>query len=78
MNKKEKEDNARHLRDATRLLAELPTMKNNVSGGMHPWAEIVAYRIICVEEFIEYLKTGKTDHIKVQNDLPTEDIEHFK
>ena len=78
MNKKEKEDNARHLKDATKLLAELPTMPRNISGGLHPWADIIPYRIICVEEFIEYLKTGKTDHIRIQKDLSTKTIEHFK
>jgi len=78
MNKKEKADKALHLKDATKLLADLPTMPRNISGGLHPWEDIIEYRIQCVEEFIEYLKTGKTDHIRIQRDLPTEDIEHFK
>ena len=78
MNKKEKADNALHLKDATKLLAELPTMPRNIGGGLHPWEDVVRFRIQCVEEFIEYLKTGKTTHIKIQEDLPTKDIEHFK
>ena len=78
MNKKEKEDNTLHLKDTIKLLEELPTMPNNIRGGLHPWKEIVKYRMACVQEFIEYLKTGKTDHIKIQENLPVKDIQHFK
>ena len=78
MDKKDKEDKKLHLNEAKKLLAELPTLKNNTYGGRYPWEDVVKCRIQCVEEFIEYLKTGKTIHIKIQEDPPIKDIQHFK
>jgi len=78
MNKKEKADKEHHLKDATQLLEDLPTMRRNIEGGTHPWKDVIKNRIQCVEEFIEYLNTGKTDHIKMQEDSPRKDIQHFK
>lgn len=78
MNKKEKADKELHLKEAKNLLLKLPTMENNIRGGSHPWKDIVKYRIQCVEEFIEYVKTEKTDHIKLEEDQPHTEIQHFK
>lgn len=78
MNKKDKEDKALHLKDAKALLASLPTMEKNIRGGRYPWKDIKEYRMQCVEEFIEYLKTGKTDHIIVDHSQPQKEIQHFK
>lgn len=78
MNKKEKEDNKRHLKDAKELLKSLPTSRRNIGGGRHPWKDIIKYRIQCVEEFIEHLKTGKIDHIIIDHSQSPKEIQHFK
>jgi len=75
---REKQDKAQHIKDATKLLTSLPTLKRNISGGRSPWKEVIAYRIQCVDEFIEYLKTGKTDHIIIDHGQPQKEIQHFK
>lgn len=76
--KKEKADKTLHLKGAKELLTSLPILEKNIRGGRHPWKDIIIYRIQCVEEFIEYLKTGKIDHIVVDHNQPQKEIQHFK
>ena len=53
-------------------------MKDNTDGGSHPWTDAIEFRIECVEEFIEWVNTGKLDHIKINQKQQKKEPQHFK
>ena len=74
----DKKDKEHHIKDARKLLVELPRMECNIDGSIYPWKEVVEFRTECTEEFIEWIKTEKLDHIKIHKAEPTKEIRHFK
>ena len=71
-------DKEHHLRDAKKLLTELPNAQCNIEGTIYKWKDIIQFRMECINEFMTWVTTEKLDHIIIDRSKLKPQVQHFK
>ncbi len=73
-------DQKDQLKDAEKTKEYLKTAKNNTNLSTRLWNDAITCRKECVDEYIEFLKTGNRDSIEINDkyEKKNEEIQHFK
>lgn len=67
------------LDEVKNIIEKVKSLANNTDLSTKDWQSAKEYRIDRIEELLETLRTGKTDHIIVDSDLVNvPKVEHFK